>query len=41
LNLAGRILVLLFVLSGQALAFAASADPFDTPVDKKVVDFGP
>jgi len=40
LNLPGCIVVLLLMLSGQALVFAASADPFDTPVDKKVVDFG-
>jgi len=41
LNSARRIVVLLLALSGQAPAFASLADPFDTPVDTKVVDFGP
>jgi hypothetical protein len=41
MNSAGRIVVLLLVLTGHPPVFAASADPFDTPVDTRVVDFGP
>src|SRR5262249_35157053 len=41
MNSAGRVVVLLLVLTGQPFVCGASADPFDTPVDTRVVDFGP
>ena len=41
LNSAKGVAVLLLVLSGSALTSAASTDPFDAPVEKKIVDFGP
>lgn len=40
-NPLGRVVVLLLVLSVLGFTSAASADSFDTPLKKKVVDFGP